>query len=71
MKLKYDKEADAAYIYLKGNICAGEVKKTISTSENINLDFDKEQKLIGIEILNASKVMPKRIISESLLVSNR
>ena len=64
MRLEYDKEADAAYIYLKDQIKRGEVKNTISISETINLDFDKSRKLLGIEILHASKSIPKTDILE-------
>ncbi len=63
MKVTYDKEADAAYIYLKDKIEKGEVKNTISMNENIILDFDSNKKLIGIEILSASKVVPKGAVS--------
>ena len=63
MKVEYDKEADAAYIYLK-KIGAGEGKKNIELNEEIILDFDKNRKLVGIEILNASKVMPKTAVSD-------
>ena len=59
MKVTYDKEADAAYIYLKDKIEKGEVKSTVSMNENIVLDFDSEKKLIGIEILSASTVVSK------------
>jgi len=60
MKMSYDKEIDAAYIYLKDKILAGEVAETVSLAENINLDYDKSKKLIGIEILSASKVLPEK-----------
>lgn len=63
MKVTYDKEADAMYIYLK-KIEAGEVEDTIELNENIILDFDKDKKLIGIEILNASKVIPQSAFSD-------
>jgi uncharacterized protein YuzE len=53
MKVTFDKEADAAYIYLEDKISKGEVKSTISMNENIILDFDSNKKLIGIEILCA------------------
>ncbi len=62
MRMTYDKEADAAYIYLK-RIVPGEVKETIELNENIILDFNSQKKLIGIEILSASKVMPKDAVS--------
>ena len=67
MKMTYDEDADAAYIYVKEKIEKGEVKKTISLNENIILDFDKNEKLIGIEILNAKTVMPKTSISKELI----
>ena len=63
MKVTYDKEADAAYIYLKDKIDKGEIKDTISMNENIILDFDSKKKLIGIEILSASKITPKGSIA--------
>jgi uncharacterized protein YuzE len=62
MKVTFDKEADAAYIYLK-KISPGEVKETIELNENIILDFDAQKRLIGIEILSASKVIPKGAVS--------
>lgn len=58
MRTTYDKEADAAYIYIKENIKKGEVARTIALNDDINLDFDKKNKLIGIEVLRASKNMP-------------
>jgi len=60
MRLSYDKEADAAYIYLKPRILPKEVKKTISLNDDINLDFDKDNKMLGIEVLHASKVLPDK-----------
>lgn len=66
MKFEYDKKADAAYIYLKYPIEDGECKKTVELNENIILDFDKSNKLIGVEILNASKILSKEIIEEAV-----
>jgi uncharacterized protein YuzE len=62
MKVTYDKEADAAYIYLK-KTSPGEAKETIELNENIILDFDSQNRLIGIEILAASKVVPKGAVA--------
>lgn len=61
MKIELDKEADAAFVYFKENIAEGEVAKTISLDENLNVDLDKEDKILGIEILNASKTISKPI----------
>ncbi len=65
MKLEYDKEADAAYIYLEYPIEEGQVKDTIELNENIILDFDGKGKLLGVEILNASKVLNKKTLVEA------
>ena len=65
MKIEYDKDVDAAYIYLKIPIKDGEVKKTIELNENIILDFDDKGKLLGVEILDASKVLNKEILLEA------
>ena len=65
MKFEYDKEVDAAYIYIENDIKEGEVKKTIELNDNIIIDFDENGKMIGVEILNASKVMNKKAIIEA------
>ncbi len=58
MRTEIDAEADAGYIYFK-EISAGEVKKTISLNDSINVDLDSEGRLLGIEILEVSKNLPK------------
>lgn len=65
MKIEYDKEVDAAYIYLEYPIREGEVKKTIELNDNIVMDFDSDGKLIGVEVLNASKVLNKKVLVEA------
>ncbi|HIH42436.1 TPA: DUF2283 domain-containing protein [Candidatus Woesearchaeota archaeon] len=65
MKLEYDKEVDAAYIYLDQPLKDGEAKKTIELNENIILDFDDKGKLLGVEILNATKVLNKKVLLEA------
>lgn len=67
MKLEYDKDVDAAYIYIEDNIKDGGVTKTIELNDNIILDFDAKGKLIGVEILNASKVLNEKILLKSSL----
>jgi len=51
MKVTYDKEADALYLKLSSQKPDG----VIEAKEGINLDISKDDKIIGIEILNASK----------------
>ena len=57
MRIEFDKEADAAYIYFK-EIGNGEVVETITLNDSVNVDLDKEGKVLGIEILDASEHLP-------------
>ena len=66
MKIEYDKEADVAYIYLKYPLQDGECKKTKELDGHIILDYDGEGKLLGVEILNASKILTKKFIEEAV-----
>lgn len=68
MKFEYDREVDAAYIYLEDTISENEVKKTIQLEENIILDLDKNDKLIGVEILDASKVIKQKTLLKATLI---
>ncbi len=66
MRFTYDGEADAAYIYLV-DIPPGGAKKTyVCDAEEvdgmINLDFDAEGRLLGIEVLNASRKLPRGLL---------
>lgn len=65
MKVYYDDEIDALYIKLGD----GSPDGVIEISEGVNLDTTYEDKIVGIEILNASKKMDlKTILSYTLEV---
>ena len=51
MRITYDDKADAVYIYLTDAI---KEPKTRAIDDDINLDFDVEERLVGIEVLDAS-----------------
>jgi uncharacterized protein YuzE len=51
MKIYYDDEVDALYIELGKETPDGAVE----LSEGINIDTTSKDKIVGIEILNASK----------------
>ena len=63
MRIEYDKDVDAAYIYLTD----ARVKsvKTVELNENIILDYDREGKIIGVEVLQASVVLSKKVLAEA------
>lgn len=51
MKIEYDREVDAVYIYLQQK----HVAKTVELSDVVRVDLDEEGKLIGIEVLDATQ----------------
>jgi uncharacterized protein YuzE len=67
MKVTYDKEVDAAYIYLDETV-ESKSERTKQIKEDIILDFDKKGQLIGIEVLNAKKQLPKRVLEKAELL---
>ena len=54
IRIEWDAEAEAIYIYLHGPIGKGKVKNTVEVPghDSMVLDYDKDDKLIGIGILN-------------------
>ena len=68
MKITFDSEADAAYIYLR-KIQEGDVKTTISLNENINIDLDENGVILGIEILDASKNLSPEVLKSAVVSS--
>ncbi len=59
MKLEYDPVRDLLYIYF----AEASVKsaKTVTIVPGVHADFSAEGKLIGIEVIDASEVMGKKI----------
>ncbi len=56
MKITYDKETDALYIYL----LEGEFqRKAVRLTDEITLDFGEGERLAGIEILDAKNILGK------------
>jgi uncharacterized protein YuzE len=63
MKVYYDDEVDALYLKLGDETPEG----VIEISEGVNLDTTSEDKIVGIEILEASKKIDlKTILSYTL-----
>jgi uncharacterized protein YuzE len=73
MKTKYDRSVNSAYILLEDKIYFGRVKKTYPCDINevggmINLNFDAEGRLVGIEVLDASTLLPKELLDQAEIV---
>lgn len=63
MRVTYDAEADAAYIYLTDGVSAGRVARTCPCDPQevggmVSLDFDSVGRLIGIEVMDAARLLP-------------
>ena len=58
MKITYDKEADALYLYFQD----GAFSRSKEVANGIILDVGKKNKILGIEISDASKrIKPKNM----------
>lgn len=62
MRFHYDKKEDALYIRFNEN----PYQKSEEVQEGIIFDYDKNGKIIGIEILNASQKFPSQFRKEIL-----
>ncbi len=70
MKATYDHSVDAAYIYLVPEIVKAQVKNTYccdprEVNGQINLDFDESGRLLGIEILDATRLLHADILDKA------
>ncbi len=59
MKIEYDPERDLLYIsFVEKDVKSAE---TVTIKPGVHADFDRHGKLIGIEVIDASEVMGKKI----------
>lgn len=75
MEVHYDKEADAAYIYFSADVPAtsqsirDSIPLTLPHGKgNITLDFNKDGNLVGMEVLDASLILPEEVISSATIL---
>lgn len=62
IRVQYDAKADAMYIWLRK--ARYEISEELA--ENVILDLDKRGRIIGIEILDASKNLGKELVNKIL-----
>jgi len=62
IRVEYDSKADAMYIWLRK--ARYEISEEIA--ENVIIDLDKRGRIIGIEILDASKNLGKQLVNKIL-----
>lgn len=59
MKIEYDPERDLLYLYFAEP--EKKAAETVTIKPGVFADFDKDGKLIGIEVLDAKELMGKKI----------
>lgn len=59
MKIEYDSERDLLYIYFADPLT--KAAETITITPGVHADFDRNKKLIGIEVLDASEIMERKL----------
>jgi uncharacterized protein YuzE len=69
MRVTYDPEANAAFIYLV-EIRAGEVAESAyceaaSAAGDVIADFNRDGQLLGIEVLNARATLPHTVLDRA------
>lgn len=65
MKMTYDKKVDAMYIKFDDKATYHNTKKV---TDEVMIDYSETGKVVGVEILSASKNMQLPKISESVIV---
>ena len=66
MKVEYDPVRDLLYIWF--GVPGAKAARTETVSPGVHADFDRDDKLIGIEVIDASEVMRRKIDLEVTLV---
>jgi uncharacterized protein YuzE len=70
MRITYDSQADAAYIYLTeiepGGVTSGStLNRHMEMASSVNCDFNAADQLVGIEVLGASRVLPSEVLARA------
>jgi len=58
MKIRYDPEADILYILIK----EGSIKNTVEISDDLFIEYDENNNIVGIEIWQARKNVLKELM---------
>ncbi|WP_169953346.1 DUF2283 domain-containing protein [Microbispora sp. H11081] len=70
MRIDHDSENNVAYIYLVDEIGEGEAVTQIEVEDDelrgeIVLDLDREGRLLGIEVLGASRILRPEVLAQA------
>jgi len=76
VRLTHDAEADAAYVYLVDEIDRGEVASSRVADipldrAALTVDFDANGRVLGIEVLGASRILREETITAAENITRR
>jgi uncharacterized protein YuzE len=71
LRVSHDEAVNAAYVYLKSDIAHGEAATTHTVETgvggaSINLDFDREGRILGVEVLECDKTLHPELLQSVL-----
>jgi uncharacterized protein YuzE len=65
MRIEYDPDRDLLYIWF--GAVGTKAAKTMTLTPGVHADFDKSGKLIGLEVLEATEVLGRKVQCEVVL----
>ena len=70
MRIVFDKKNDTAYFHLVNDSVPSEAARThacdpIGVNGEINLDFNESGQLVGIEVLDARRILPTELLAQA------
>jgi uncharacterized protein YuzE len=67
MRITFDPEADAAYVFLEHNIATGAAVENVVVGRegkgDLVLDFDADGYLLGVEIIGATELVHRSVLA--------
>lgn len=64
MSFTYESSLDVAYLKYTTN----KIVKTVEFNENINIDFDSDDKMVGVEVIGVSEYLKEKRAIRKLTV---
>ena len=69
MKIEYDRARDLLYLWF--GTPGGQVARTVTVVPGMHADLDTSDKLVGIEVLDASEILGEKLQFEVDLLPSR
>lgn len=65
MKIEYDADRDLLYVWFSA--VGKKAAKTVTVTPGVHADFDARGKLVGLEVLDATEILGKKVQFEVAL----